>query len=76
MQRSCKDEIRRHLATGAIEPATSRQYVSPAFVVRSGFNDRRRLVFDYTSLNDQMRKESFKYENLTTVSHIMRHGCC
>ena len=66
-------ELRRQFGTGAIEPATSYDYVCNAFVHKQP-NGKRRLVINLKHLNELSECVHIKYESLKTLRNLAEKG--
>ena len=65
-------ELQRGLLTGALEPATSDQYVTRVFLVPKG--DKWRIVFDLRHLNSFLRRLPCRYETLRRLRTLALRG--
>jgi hypothetical protein len=59
-------ELRRQVASRAIENATCLDYVAPAFVVVQS-SGKRRVVVDFDKLNKETLRSAFRYETLKSL---------
>jgi len=66
-------ELRRQVASRAIEDATCLDYVAPAFVVVQA-SGKRRVVVDFDKLNKETLKSAFRYETLKSLRHLAKRG--
>jgi hypothetical protein len=68
-------ELRRQVASRAIEDATCLDYdVAPAFVVVQS-SGKRRVVVDFDKLNKETLKSAFRYETLSkSLRHLVKRG--
>ena len=65
-------ELRRQVASRAIEDATCLDYVAPAFVVVVQSSGKRRVVVDFDKLNKETLKSAFRYETLKSLRHLAK----
>ena len=66
-------ELRRQVASRAIEEPTCLDYVAPAFVVVQS-SGKRRVVVDFDKLNKETLKSAFRYETLKSLRHLAKRG--
>ncbi len=65
-------ELQRCFNTGALEPATSSNYVTKAFLTpKAGSPGKWRLVLDFRHLNDHLHTLSCHYETLKTLRDVL-----
>jgi hypothetical protein len=66
-------ELRKQVASRAIEDATCLDNVAPAFVVVQS-SGKRRVVVDFDKLNKETLKSAFRYETLQSLRHLAKRG--
>jgi hypothetical protein len=68
-------ELASLLESGVIHHVTSQPHVINALSVATNHSGKQRLVLDLRTVNPLLNVDSFKYEDIQTVSNYLQPGC-
>jgi len=61
-----------HVISGAVEPAQDLDYMAAAFIVKSGAQQKRRLVIDLKDLNEASSVAGIRFEGIPHLRNLLR----